>query len=72
MQRQGQKFSGVTNGKLHGKFFADAVATWADVSYTVGLLGRFASNPSAGHWDGTKRLLQYLRGTTEKELCLGI
>ena len=30
----------------------------------VGTLARFSSKPNAVHWKGAKRVLQYLRGTT--------
>ena len=48
-----------------------AVATRADIAYTVGLLGRFASDPSAMHHHSAKRLLRYLKETASLEICLG-
>ena len=48
-----------------------AVAVRADILYTVGLLGRFASDPSASHYEGAKRLLRYLKKTEGFELGLG-
>ena len=48
-----------------------AVATWADSSFTIGLLGRFAFNPSADHFAGAKRVLQYLKKTKGLQLHPG-
>ena len=47
------------------------VATRADISFTTGLLGRFACNPSAVHFTGAKRVLRYLKKTKTLELQLG-
>ena len=57
--------------ELIGSVNYAAVATRADISYAVGLLGRFASDPSINHQNGAKRLLRYLQRTAGKELCLG-
>ena len=48
-----------------------AVATRADIAYAVGLLDRFASDPSAMHHHDAKRLLRYLKQTASLEICLG-
>ena len=48
-----------------------AVATRADISFTVGLLGPFASNLSADHFTGARRVLRYLKKTKRLELHLG-
>jgi len=36
-----------------------------DISYKVGLVSRFMTNPRASHLSATKHILRYLRGTTE-------
>jgi len=40
------------------------VATQPDLSYTVGLLFRFAYNPGQTHWNTIKHALVYVKGTT--------
>ena len=57
--------------ELVGRANYAAVATRADIAYAVGLLGRFASDPSAMHHHGAKRLLRYLKQTASLEICLG-
>lgn len=42
--------------------------TRPDIAHTVSILSRFSSNPDAKHWAALKRLLRYLRGTTDLSL----
>jgi len=37
--------------------------TRLDISYTVGKLSRYTSNPSRDHWTALERVFRYLRGT---------
>ena len=45
-----------------------AIATRPDISYAVGLLGRFSSNPGLAHWKAAKHLLRYLQGSKDIRL----
>ena len=42
-----------------------SVSTRPDISYAVSSLARFSSKPSKEHWTTLKRLLRYLKGSTE-------
>ncbi|XP_074265422.1 secreted RxLR effector protein 161-like [Silene latifolia] len=42
--------------------------TQPDISFAVGMLGRYQSNPGMDHWKVAKKVLRYLQGT--KELML--
>lgn len=48
-----------------------AVATRGDLSFAIGLLGRYAADPTMDHAGGVKRILRYLRKTAGLRLCLG-
>ena len=37
--------------------------TRPDISYVVGMLGRYQSNPGIDHWKAAKKVLRYLQGT---------
>ena len=39
----------------------DQVCTRPDIAYTVGMLGRYLSNPGKDHWIAAKRVLRYLQ-----------
>jgi hypothetical protein len=41
-----------------------AIGTRPDIAFTVGVLSRFLSNPGRLHWNEAKRVLVYLRGTS--------
>jgi transposase InsO family protein len=41
-----------------------ALGTRPDLSYAVGFLARFSSEPRESHWAAVKRILRYVRGTT--------
>nr|KYP74877.1 Retrovirus-related Pol polyprotein from transposon TNT 1-94 [Cajanus cajan] len=40
-------------------------ATRPDLMYGVSLISRFMANPTETHWSAAKRILRYLKGTTE-------
>jgi hypothetical protein len=45
-----------------------ALCTRPDIAYSVGVLGRFSSNPGIAHWNAVKHLFRYLKGTMDLEL----
>ena len=54
--------------QLVGSLMYLAIATRPDISYAVGLLGRFSANPGLPHWKAAKHLLRYLKGTMDMKL----
>jgi hypothetical protein len=42
-----------------------APQTCPDISYTIGLLTCFNSNPDKKHWDAVKHLMRYINGTLD-------
>ena len=61
-----------TETKANATLFKQAVgslmyltATRPDLMYAVSLISRFMANPSETHWNAIKRILRYLKGTTE-------
>jgi hypothetical protein len=45
-----------------------AITTRPDISYTVGVLARFNTNPGPAHWKAVKHLFRYLKGTMDLKL----
>ena len=41
-----------------------ATCTRPDIAYAVGTLARFCSKPNQSHWTAAKRVLRYLKGTS--------
>ena len=58
---------------MHDKPYASAlgnlmytqVCTHFDISFIVGVLGRYLSNPSIDHWIAVKRVMRYLKRTKD-------
>ncbi len=55
---------GIPYCELVGKLLYLATVMRPDISYTVGVLCCFVENPGVAHWEASKRILCYLRGTT--------
>ena len=36
-----------------------------DISFVVGMLGRYQSNPGLDHWKAAKKVMRYLQGTKD-------
>ena len=43
--------------------FIYLILTWLDISYPVGVVSRYMSNPKKPHFDAVKRILRYVKGT---------
>ena len=45
-----------------GSLMYAMVATRPDITYAMGVVNRFMSNPSKKHWNAIKSILKYLSG----------
>jgi hypothetical protein len=48
-----------------GSLMYASTCTRPDISFAVGMLGRYQSNPGIDHWKAAKKILRYLQGTKE-------
>ena len=48
-----------------GSLMYAQICTRPDISFAVGMLGRYQSNPGLDHWKAAKKGLRYLQGTKE-------
>ena len=46
-----------------GSLMYAQTCTRPDISFAVGMLGRYQSNPGLDHWKAAKKILRYLQGT---------
>jgi hypothetical protein len=51
---------------LIGSLLYAALGSRPDIAYAVGQLSRFNSNPGQSHWVAAKKVLRYLKGTSER------
>ncbi|KAH9672314.1 hypothetical protein KPL70_017673 [Citrus sinensis] len=47
------------------------ICTRPDIAQAVGAVSRYMANPSGEHWITVKRILRYIRGTSDVALCYG-
>ena len=64
-----EKMSRVPYSSAVGSLMYAMMCTRPDICYAVGLVSRFQSNPSPKHWMAVKRILRYLKGTSDYVLC---
>ncbi|XP_073051273.1 secreted RxLR effector protein 161-like [Primulina eburnea] len=52
-----------------GSLMYAMMCTCPDICYAMGLVSRYQSNPRRRHWSAVKKILRYLKGTTDYFLC---
>ncbi|XP_062118550.1 secreted RxLR effector protein 161-like [Humulus lupulus] len=57
--------SKVSHSTAVGSIMYSMVNTRLDLSYSIGLLSKFMSNPRKAHWTAMKHVLRYIASTTE-------
>ncbi|TYJ97922.1 F-box/FBD/LRR-repeat protein [Cucumis melo var. makuwa] len=48
-----------------GSLLYAQTCTRPDISFAMGMLGRYQSNPGMEHWKAAKKVLRYLQGTKD-------
>ena len=54
-----------------GSLMYAMVCTRPDITYAVGVISYFLSNPGRLHWEAVKWIMRYLRGTSKLKLTFG-
>ena len=62
------KMKAIPYSLVLGNLMYAQVCTCLDISFIVGVLGRYLSNLGQSHWKAAKKVLRYLQGT--KDLML--
>uniref|UniRef100_A0A2N9H4X0 Integrase catalytic domain-containing protein n=1 Tax=Fagus sylvatica TaxID=28930 RepID=A0A2N9H4X0_FAGSY len=52
-----------------GSLMYAMLCTRPDICFAVSMVSRYQSNPGPAHWRAVKRILRYLRGTSDHALC---
>jgi hypothetical protein len=47
------------------------ICTRPDIAQAVGATSRYMANPGREHWNTIKRILIYIKGTSDAALCYG-
>ncbi|XP_072060230.1 secreted RxLR effector protein 161-like [Arachis hypogaea] len=63
-----KQMEGIPYASVVGSLMYAQTCTKPDISFAVGMLGRYQSNPGLDHWKAAKKVLRYLQGTKEHML----
>ena len=66
---QKERMKKVLYANAVGSLMYAMLCTRPNISYDVGMVSRYQSNPSEAHWKTIKRILRYLKGTVDYRLC---
>ncbi|RVX00650.1 Retrovirus-related Pol polyprotein from transposon TNT 1-94 [Vitis vinifera] len=55
----------ICHDRSRGSLMYAQTFTMLDISFAVGMLGRYQSNPGMDHWKAAKKVMRYLRGTKD-------
>ena len=54
-----------------GSLMFAMICTRLDIAQVVGAASRYMANPGREHWNTIKRILRYIKGTSDAALCYG-
>jgi len=57
--------------QIVGALLYSSVTSRPDITFAVNQIGRFQENPGLPHWQATKRILRYLKGTKKMKITYG-
>ncbi|KAL6633353.1 hypothetical protein ACP70R_026024 [Stipagrostis hirtigluma subsp. patula] len=60
-----KEMESVPYASIVGSLMYASTCTRPDISFAVGMLGRYQSNPGKDHWVAAKKVLRYLQGTKD-------
>ena len=56
---------GIPYASVVGSLMYVQTCTRPDISFAVGMLGRYQNNPGMDHWKAAKKVMRYLQGTKD-------
>ena len=68
---QSARMHGVPYSEAVGSMLWPVVVSRPDMAYAVGVLSQFIQNPGPAHWEGLKRIINYLGSTKDLWLTFG-
>ena len=68
---QTARMQGVPYSEAIGSVLWPVMVSWPDAAYAVGVLLQYIQNPGPAHWEGVKRVINYLGSTKDLWLTFG-
>ena len=66
-----KEMSRVLYASAMGSLMFAMICTRPDIAQAVGAVSRYMANPGGEHWIAVKRILKYIKGTSNVTLCYG-
>ena len=60
-----KQMEGIPYASAVGSLMYAQTCTRPDISFAVGMLGRYQINPGLDHWKAAKKVMRYLQGTKD-------
>ncbi|KAE8720272.1 NAC domain-containing protein 2-like [Hibiscus syriacus] len=70
-EEERMKMSRVPYASVMGSLIFTMICTRPDIAQAVGVVSRYMANPDKEHWNTIKRILRYIKGTSNVALCYG-
>ncbi|GKB59914.1 hypothetical protein Tco_0916100 [Tanacetum coccineum] len=65
------EMSRVPYASVVGSLMFAMICTRPDIAHVVGVVSRYMAEPGREHWEAVKRILRYIKGTSDVALCFG-
>ncbi|GKA35500.1 hypothetical protein Tco_0721991 [Tanacetum coccineum] len=70
-EKERMKMSRVPYALVVGILMFVMICTRPDIAHAVGVVSRYMTEPDREHWEAVKRILRYIKGTSDVALCYG-
>ncbi|GKE58106.1 hypothetical protein Tco_1497291 [Tanacetum coccineum] len=70
-EKERMEMSRVPYASAVGSLMFAMICTRPDIAHAVGVVSRYMAKPGRGHWEAVKRILRYIKGTSDVALCFG-
>ncbi|GJX23727.1 retrovirus-related pol polyprotein from transposon TNT 1-94 [Tanacetum coccineum] len=68
-EKERMEMSRVPYASAVGSLMFAMICTRPDITHAVGVVSRYMAEPGRGHWEAVKRILRYVKGTSDVALC---
>ncbi|GJU41975.1 retrovirus-related pol polyprotein from transposon TNT 1-94 [Tanacetum coccineum] len=65
------KMSRVPSASVVESIMFAIICTRPNIAHAVGVVSRYMEEPGREHWEAVKRILRYIKGTSDVALCFG-
>ena len=70
-EEERMEMSRVPYASIVGSLMFAMICTRPDIAQAVGAASRYIASPGREHWNTIKRILRYIKGTSDAALCYG-